>query len=100
MPAPLRYLDYSRVAGIPSTWLHILLLMLLGEVGAEGIGRPTPAKWPGWSSPYCVSDAPRSQPSHSGAVVPTLAHLLSSCFSKLCAVSEIPALPFGLGFPL
>lgn len=100
MPAPLRYLDYSRVAGIPSMWLPRFPLMILGEVGAEGLGRPTPANWPGWSSPIAYQMLLGASRRIRAQVVPALAHLLSSCFSKLSAVPEIPALPFGLGFPL
>lgn len=73
MPAPLRYLDYSRVTGIPWTSLPKHPSMILGEVGAEGIGRPTPAKWPGWSSPYAYEMLLGASRRIRAQVVPALA---------------------------
>lgn len=63
--------------------LIVLHMMILGEVGAEGIGRPTPANWPGWSSPLrirCSSEPAvafrrgwyRHWPTHLAAACETL----------------------------
>ena len=73
--------------------------MITGEVGAQGIERPTPVTMTRLVRSKNDRDAHRSQPSHVDARNADTACVLDSCLRN-CAVPEIPALSFELGLPL
>ncbi len=72
--------------------------MIFGEVGAEGIGRPTPAKWLGWSSPHALLMLFGASRRTRTRMVPALAHPLSSCLRNYVPFRRSPLCLSDSGF--